>query len=238
MLFLIIIIAILATVFGGLFALKFKDKLHLVLGFSAGALIGVAFFDLLPESIRLASPQFNTNIVASVIALGFIIYLIIDRTLSIHCHEDACHNINHCGHFGAGALALHSFLDGLAIGVAFQASNIIGYIVTVAILMHKFSDGINTVGLILKNDGTPKSAGKWLIIVALAPALGIAATILFALPITWLGLILAGFCGFFLYIGASDLLPESHHDHPTLWTTLATLVGIAVVYLAINLTNL
>jgi len=227
-----------ATILGGLFALKFKDKLHLVLGFSAGALIGVAFFDLLPESIELAGSQFDVNIVASVIASGFIIYLIFDRVLNIHCHEDNCHNANHRGSLGAGSLALHSFLDGLAIGVAFQASNAMGYIITVAILMHKFSDGINTVGLILKNEGTQKSAWQWLIIVALAPALGIAATLLFILPAAWLGLILAGFCGFFLYIGASDLLPESHHDHPTLWTTLATLAGIAIVYLAVILTDL
>lgn len=235
MMILVIIVAILATLLGGIFALKLKDKLHLVLGFSAGALIGVAFFDLLPEAIDLAGQEFSVSLVASIIALGFIIYLIIDRTLSIHCHEEDCHNTNHRGHLGAGSLALHSFLDGLAIGVAFQASNTIGYIVTAAILMHKFSDGVNTVGLILKNDGTAKSAWKWLLIVAIAPALGIAVTWFVILPSTWLGLMLAGFCGFFLYIGASDLLPESHHDHPTLWTTVATLAGIGAVYLVIGL---
>jgi zinc transporter ZupT len=223
-----------ATFLGGLFAIRFKDKLHLVLGFSAGAVIGVAFFDLLPEALALESKNSAVG-VTTVIALGFLVYLILDRTISLHfCPEEKCHNPEHRGKLGAGTLALHSLLDGIAIGLAFQAAPAVGAVVTAAVLTHDFSDGINTVGLILKNSGSKKSAFGWLALDAVAPLIGVVATLFFSLSQDVLGIILALFCGFFIYIGASDLLPESHHAHPTRWTTIMTLAGAAVLYLIIK----
>ncbi len=229
-----------STMLGGLFALRFKDKLHLILGFSAGAVIGVAFFDLLPEAINLGHGLYDISFVTGIVALGFIIYLILDRLILFHPHVDSddCHNEHHQsrGWLGAGTLAVHSFLDGLAIGLAFQVSSAVGAIVAVAVLTHDFSDGINTVGLILKRGmDKKKEAFKWLLLDAIAPVLGVIATLFFTLPETTLGLILAVFCGFFLYIGASELLPESHHGHPTRLTTIMTILGIAVLYLAVKL---
>ncbi len=231
----------LSTFFGGLFALRFKDKLHLILGFSAGAIIGVAFFDLLPEAINLGSKGYSVATVVSVTALGFIVYTMLDRFVFFHTHEedsaDHHHNIKR-GILGAGSLSAHSFLDGAAIGLAFKVSAAVGAIVAIAVLVHDFSDGINTVNLILKNSGTKSRAFKWLLVDALAPVAGVASTLFFSIPESSLGLVLATFCGFFLYIGASDLLPESHHSHPTYWTTLMTLLGMAVLYIAIKLVNI
>lgn len=225
-----------ATFLGGLFALKFRDKLHLVLGFSAGAVIGVAFFDLLPEAIELSSVEYDAAFVATIIASGFLLYLILDRTIALHfCPDEECNNPDHRGKLGAGTLSVHSFLDGVAIGLAFQASPVVGAIVTTAVLTHDFSDGINTVSLILKNKGSKKQAIRWLVADAIAPILGVLSTLFFSLPDKTLGLVLALFCGFFLYIGASDLLPESHHAHPTKWTTYATVLGVAVMFLVVKL---
>lgn len=236
MLILLGLAATAATFLGGLFAIKFKDKLHLILGFSAGAVIGVAFFDLLPEALNLAAGSFSLNQIATFIALGFISYLILDRAVSIHfCPEGDCGNPTHRGQLGAGTLSAHSFLDGIAIGLAFQVSPIVGAIVTVAVLTHDFSDGINTVSFILKNKGSKKQALRWLSFDAVAPLLGVLVTLFFSLPGQILGLVLAVFCGFFLYIGASDLLPESHHSHPTRWTTVMTVLGVAVMYFVIKL---
>lgn len=227
-----------ATLMGGMFALKFRDKLHLILGFSAGAVIGVAFFDLLPEALNLAKGNSNANYVATFIALGFICYLILDRTVSIHyCPEGNCENPTHRSRLGAGTLATHSFLDGIAIGLAFQVSSMIGIIVTVAVLTHDFSDGINTVSIVLKNKGSRKQAMRWLAVDAIAPLLGVLVTLFLSLPERSLGIFLALFCGFFLYIGASDLLPESHHAHPTKWTTLMTLLGMVLMYVVIRLAS-
>lgn len=228
--------AILATFLGGLFALRFHDKLHLILGFSAGAIIGVAFFDLLPEALGLTSGQLEISRITSIVALGFVIYLFIDRFIvGHHDADDNCERHNNRGRLGAGSLSLHSLLDGLAIGFAFQVSTAVGLIVTLAVLTHDFSDGINTVGLIMKNGGGKREAFKWLLVDALAPAVGISLSFLFSPGPIVLGIILALFCGFFLYIGASELLPESHHAHPTVWTTAMTVLGIVVLYLVISI---
>lgn len=234
MIILISIAAFAFTILGGLFALKFKDKLHLILGFSAGAVIGVAFFDLLPEAIELGG---DTSKVTAVVAIGFIFYMILDRFIILHSHHDDEHEHAHNkrGILGATSLSIHSFLDGIGIGLAFQVSTSVGMIVTTAVLVHDFSDGINTVNMILKNNGEKMKAVKWLIVDALAPVLGICATLLFSLSETSLGTLLALFTGFFLYIGASDLLPESHHSHPTVWTTVLTVLGMVVIYTAIRL---
>ena len=70
---------------------------------------------------------------------------------------------------------------------------------------------------------------------ALAPLVGVLSTLLFTVSEGNLGLLLALFAGFFLYIGASDLLPESHHAHPKRWTTVATVLGMAVIYIIVQL---
>ena len=282
--------AFVATMIGGLVALRFKDKLHLILGFSAGAIIAVAFFDLMPEAIDIGGKYYGTATVPSIVALGFLTYLVLDRLIFLHAHahEDghehelsapetravngsfAGDSFAHArrGILGASSLSFHSFLDGVAIGLAFQVSPAVGAIVAVAVLVHDFSDGINTVNLILKNmkqgigdrvqgigdkeqvasdklqvtsrgkkaEGS-RLALKFLIVDALAPIVGVASTLFFTLPESALAIILALFSGFFLYIGATDLIPESHHAHPKFLTTAMTLLGAGILYMAIHFAN-
>ena len=234
MVVLISLLTVISTFLGGVFALKFKDQLHMILGFSAGAVLGVAFFDLLPEAVNLGTKNYSAGFVTSIIAVGFAVFMIIDRALSIH-HQDE--GQNNKGKIGAATLSLHSFLDGVGIGLAFKVSPAIGAVVTAAVLAHDFSDGINTVNVVLKNSGSRAQAFEWLIIDALAPAVGAASTLLFSLPQNKFGLVIAIFAGFFLYLGASDILPESHHNHPTLWTTVSTILGMLVILLAIHLAS-
>jgi ZIP family zinc transporter len=243
MIFLIGVLAFFATFLGGVFALRFKDKLHLILGFSAGAVIAVAFFDLLPEALELGGSVFSIPTLLSFAAVGFFAFMVLDRFAFFHgCHSEG-HSHEHThdsenGKLGAGALSVHSFLDGIAIGLSFHVSAAVGAIVTAAVLTHDFSDGINTVNLILKNGGNRATAMKWLLLDAIAPMLGIGTTLFFTLPEAVLGVMLAIFAGFFLYIGASDLLPESHHNHPTYWTTFMTLLGVVVLYGAIHIAGI
>ena len=231
-----------ATYSGGLFALRLQDKLHLVLGFSAGAVIAVAFFDLLPEAIDLATPLHSVASVLAWSAFGFLIYLVIDRIQlprinEIDAHKIAMRQAVRRGALGAGSLSAHSFLDGIAIGIAFQASSSVGAIVTVAVLAHDFSDGINTMAVVLKNNGNRQRAMRWLLADSVAPGIGIASTLLFTLSPSGLGIVLALFAGFFLYLGASDLIPESYHAHPRFLTTVMTLLSAALLYLAVTLAN-
>ena len=73
---------------------------------------------------------------------------------------------------------------------------------------------------------------KWLAVDALAPAFGVIAAYCLTVSNSTLGIILSVFVGLFLYISASDLIPESHHKHPAIWTTISTIIGMAVIFVA------
>ncbi|HUY62803.1 MAG TPA: ZIP family metal transporter [Candidatus Paceibacterota bacterium] len=230
--------ASIATFIGGSFALKFRDKLHLILGFSAGAVAGVALFDLLPEAIQLGTKYHSAETVALAVAAGLFGYLVLDRLIFLHSHDEDNGEANAPrGSFGALTLSAHSFLDGIAIGVGFQASAAVGMVVTVAVLTHDFSDGINTVNLVLRNGGPWRQAFRWLLVDAAAPVLGAASTLLVAIPDSAIGLILGIFVGTFLYLSSSDLIPESHHRHPRALTTVMTLFGAGLLYLVVHLAS-
>jgi len=233
-LFFISIAAFFSTLVGGFFALHLKDRLHLILGFSAGAIIAVAFFDLLPEALELAGEHHEPSTILTLTVIGFAAYLMFDRFVLLHGHTEVSEH-NHRDVAGAASLSLHSFLDGIGIGLAFHVSTAVGVVVAAAVLSHDFSDGINTVNMILKNKGERMKAMKWLFVDASAPVLGIISTLFFTVSDEKLGLLLALFAGFFLYIGASDLIPESYHNHPMRWTTVSTIIGIVFLYIAISL---
>jgi ZIP family zinc transporter len=230
--------AFLATLLGGSFALRYRDQLHLILGFSSGAVLGVALFDLLPESIDLTRGRYPTATVALLIAVGFFAFMFLNRVLLLHPESDEDEHVHAAGSLGAASLSLHSFLDGVGIGLAFKVSTTVGGIVAAAVLAHDFSDGINTVTMILRNRGRGILAFRWLLLDAAAPVIGVAVTFAFGLSDVHLGLVLSVFCGFFLYLGASDLLPESHHRHPKLLTGVMNIAGAAVIWVTVHFATL
>lgn len=231
--------AFVSTMLGGLLALRLRDRLHIVLGFSAGAVVAVAFFDLIPEALDLGQATHQLSTIVAFTALGFLLYLLMDRVILLghshgedeHMHEGA---VEARGYVRAGSLSIHSFLDGVGIGLAFQVNAAVGLVVAAAVLAHDFSDGINTVNVVVRHGGEFKKALRWLVVDAMAPVLGVLVTLLFSVSQESLSLLLALFAGFFLYIGASDLIPESHHQHPKFLTTFMTLLGAGVLYVAIH----
>ncbi|MES2216479.1 MAG: ZIP family metal transporter [Patescibacteria group bacterium] len=250
---LLAIVASIAAFLGGFIALRFRDKLHIILGLSAGAVIGAALFDLIPESISLVSGLYAPEQMTALTAGGFLLYLILDRIFSFHSHADESgldeHGYDevgegrgdsgHRGTLGAASFCLHSLIDGIAIGVAFQASATIGTVVSIAVIAHRFSDGVNTIGLILKHAetngvGKDSRAWAWLTAVAIAPIVGAASTFAVSVSSQSLAILLAVFAGFFLYIGASDLIPEGHHSHSKILTTAMTILGVVVLYLIVH----
>lgn len=240
-LLLIVTIAFAATMLGGVFALRFRDRLHLILGFSAGAVVAVALFDLLPEALS-SGASYGPATISLFLAGGFLAYLILDRLILIHPHD---HGDGHShgdvsarGIAGALTLSTHSVFDGIAIGIGFQASPGVGIVIAAAVIAHDFSDGINTVSFIVRGGGTWQRALPWLLADAIAPVLGALSTLLFRIPPTEIGPVLAVFAGSFLYLGASDLIPESHHQHPRAATTFMTLLGAAVIFLAVRASGL
>jgi ZIP family zinc transporter len=119
--------------------------------------------------------------------------------------------------------------------LAFQVSEAAGVIVAIAVLAHDFLDGANTVTLSLSGGASASTARRWLVADAAAPLVGVLIARLVAVPATTLALLLALFAGFFLYIGASELLPRSHERRPRLSTTAATALGLAFIYVVVRL---
>jgi zinc transporter ZupT len=242
MTFLLAVLASIAAFAGGYMALRFQDKLHIILGLSAGTVMGAALFDLIPEALELTQGRYDPHFILTLTGVGFFLYLILDRLFSFHSHDHSDEGevshpeiSNHVrGGIGAASFSLHSLIDGIAIGLAFQASVEIGIVVALAVVAHRFSDGINTIGVILKHKGEKRHAWLWLTVVALAPVVGAALTYLMFVPLHTLAILLAVFSGFFLYIGASDLIPEGHHSHSKILTTLMTLLGAGILYTIIH----
>jgi len=213
----------LATLSGGLIALALRKHVHLLLGFSAGAILGVALLELLPEASRAGGGQLqDTGLYAGV---GFMAYLLIDRIPPLTRGVPSVS----IGHLGPASLTAHSVLDGLAIGVAFQASEPLGLAVATAIIAHDLSDGANTVNLSLVGGGAG-SALRWLLADAAAPTVGVVLAELAHIPRVALAPLLAVFAGSFLYIGAGKLIAESYRRHPHLWTSVMSALGFGAVY--------
>lgn len=224
-----------STFLGGLFALKNKDRLHLIMSLTAGVLIGVVFFDLMPEIFAL-SKENSLDINLPLISLvgAFLLIHILEKFALIHSvHEEeyATHRHPTVGLINASGLSFHSFLDGVGIGLGFQVNPHVGFIVALAVIAHDFSDGLNTVTLMLSHKNTIKKATILLLIDAAAPILGVLSTLLFSIPNNILILYLGFFAGFLLYIGASDLLPEAHSQHSSFKLIGLTLVGIIFIFL-------
>ena len=155
-------------------------------------------------------------------------FAVLDRLVARHDCEGQVNPAR--GLVGAASFSAHSVLDGFAMGVAFQTSEAIGLIVAAAVLAHDFADGLNTVNVVTKNGGSRSFAMRWLAVDAIAPVVGAGLSLLVAASAGTLALLLALFCGFFLHIGASGLLPESHRAYPRPATTFATLAGAGFLY--------
>ena len=234
-------ITFISTLLGGLFALRHKDRLHRILGFTAGVVIGVVAFDLLPEIFELIEAQ-SIEATWPMVALvaGFLVFHIIEKSILLHhSQEDEYEDHKHPQVGMASALALigHSFLDGMAIGLAFQVNTGVGVAVAVAVIAHDFTDGLNTVSLMLLNKNSSKRAVGFLALDALAPVLGALSTLLFTIPDAGLVIYLGFFAGFLLYIGASEVLPEAHSKHSSYKTIVLTVLGAALMFVVTQLVH-
>lgn len=224
-----------STFLGGLVGLKYKDKLHLILGFTAGVLLGVVAFDIFPELIDLLQKTNTPTMVAmGALVAGFLIFHILEKLLLIHHSQEeeyGLHKHPTVGVLSALALSGHSFLDGVGIGLGFQVSSTVGILVALAVIAHDFSDGLNTVSLMLAHKNTTAKARLMLLVDAIAPVLGVLSTLLFSVPEKILVIYLGFFAGFLLYIGAADILPEAHAQHSSRWTILMTVIGVTFIFL-------
>lgn len=237
--FILSIAAALAALLGGYLALKNQKRIHLALGFTAGIILGLVAFDLLPEIFEITNNT-GLDITWPMIALvaGFLLFHVIEKFILLHnSHEShyGPHQHPYVGIAGAVALCGHSFLDGVSIGIAFQVNTAVGVAVAIAVIGHRFADGFNTTNVMLFHKNKPAVAKKMLLIAAVMPILGGLSTLFFTLSESVLGIYLGFFAGFLLYIGASDILPEAHSKNSSRLTIGLTVLGVAFIFLVTRL---
>lgn len=216
------------TIAGGAFALRFRHRLMWIMAFSSGMVIGVAFLDLLPEVVQTAQRE-RIDVRELMIALlcGFVAIFLLEKATIIHSEKqhDAPGHQHRVGVVGAMGLSFHSFLDGLAIGVGFQAGKDVGFVVLLAVVAHDFADGLNTVTFMLASRNKPGRTVALLLVDAVAPVLGALCASAFTIAPHVLAFQIAFFAGFLLYLGASDLLPHVH-EQPRPLLIACTIAGL------------
>jgi len=245
-----LILAIIAgsvlSLVGGIALLKVKKyrerAILLALPFGAGALLAAAFLDLLPEAFELGEP----NDILLWTLVGFLVFFLLERTSSwFHSHHT--HDLEGEGKHAsqrfliiAGDIA-HNAIDGLAIGAAFLVSIPTGIITTIAVSAHEIPKELGTFALLLSRGWKDKK----IIIANLATAV---ATLIAALIIYFLGSeatitigpLLGMTAGFFIYIAASDIIPDIHEQPRKVGTVQAAMLvaGIIIVGWVISLLHI
>jgi zinc transporter ZupT len=232
--FIFAILTFIATLIGGFAALRLKEKMHLLFGLTAGVILSVVSFDLLPEISDISS-RLGIDIHSSLVwmVIGFLAFHVAEKAIVMnHAHEDEYEDHKHpvVGVGAAMALIGHSFLDGIGIGVGFQISPTVGTAIAMAVLAHDFADGVNTVTLMLAHNNSRAKTLWFLFLDAFAPVVGAGVGYLYAFPERFSIVYLGIFAGFLLYIGASHILPEAHSKKSSWGTVLMTILGTVLTY--------
>ena len=226
-------VTVISTFCGGMTALRYHRQLTTLIALTGGVVVAVALFDVLPEAIDAVD---DPRRVTLLVGAGFISFFLIERLLVLHHRDEAEQARAHArvGVLGAAGLSVHSFVDGLGIGLAFHLNNATGYLVFLAVVTHDFADGLNTVSFILSQRQDRAKALTWLAIDSLAPFLGAIVGTFVSISEFGLGHLLAVYAGFFLFMGATDLLPEAHH-HPSRLRVAVTTLGFAATFVIARL---
>jgi len=210
-----------ATFAGGRLALRVEQWSGLLLGTTAGMVLGVALFDLLPDAIAIGGSRPGSAALLTVTGLALIGYMLIDR-LADH-RWPALAGVRSA--LAPASLTMHSFIDGAGIGLAFQLAPSVGWLVAIAVIAHDLADGVNAVSL-AGATGNRRAAEIWLVINALAPVAGALVGGALTISPPLFAMLLCAFAGIFLYIGAAHLLPRSHALRPQASTGFASMTGM------------
>ncbi|MGW1748168.1 ZIP family metal transporter [Streptomyces sp. NPDC002092] len=232
--------AFLMTLAGGWTAQRVTDRRHLVLGLAGGLMLGVVGLDLLPEALKAAGEEvFGVPAALLLFVVGFLLAHLVERLLAArqasHGGEESNGRAPEVGLTAAAAMVGHSYMDGVAIGAAFQVGGGMGTAVTLAVVAHDFADGFNTYTITSLYGNARRKALTMLFADAVAPVAGAASAAFVTIPKGLLGGYLGLFGGVLLYLAAAEILPEAHHEHPARSTLLCTVAGAAFIWLVVGL---
>lgn len=202
------------------------------LSFAAGALLGATFLDILPESL-----ESGTKNIFLYVLFGIVIFFILEKFfLWYHCHGVECsaHKQQSSPLILIGD-AIHNFIDGTIIALAFLADINLGIITTIAVIFHEIPQEIGDFSILLYGGMKKSKALAWNFIVAL-PIIA-AAVLTYFLSDFFngiIGILLAFIAGHFIYISTADLIPELHKElsfRRSVGQLMLLLAGIAAIWL-------
>jgi zinc transporter ZupT len=233
---LLTLLTAISTITGGAIAVRQRHRVHLLLGFGAGVLLGAIFFDLLPGALVAAKQQgWTTRTVLALVVIGFLFFYLAERVVMRHlsesgdCEGEAQRRI---GRMSAVGLIAHSTIDGASIAAATLLSWQTGLIIALGIIAHDFSDGLNTM-LLVTNGGQPgRGEYAFLLADALAPVFGSGLVLASKIPPKGVGLFLGLTSGFFLFTATGHLLPEANRRSVSFSVPIATIAGVLFIALA------
>lgn len=225
---------------GGLLVLRFKKYFNNILGFAGGVMLAVVIFEIIPEIVHLHEElEFSLTIGLGAILFGILFFHILAFFLPLHehGHHDAEHdNHNHKNHlspklgvYGAVVMIIHSFIDGLGIGLAFQLSSTIGIVIAIAVMTHNFSDGVNTVSTLLHSAVNNTKLKILFILNIMAPIAGVLVSKIITVNEFYIYVYLGLFSGSILYLAISDILPQAHSEKNKITPILFTILGVIFV---------
>ena len=223
-----------AVSFGASFAVIISEKrvrrfVHWVIGFAIGVLLGVVFFDLLPETFEMIGVEYALPLVLG----GFLLFFALEMFISwFHWHgdEDRPHVTGYLVLFGD---AVHNFIDGVIIALAFLTDISVGVGASLAVVMHEIPQEVSDFAIMLHSGFSKWRAMMYNVLVSLTTILGALLGYWFASGENIVGVLLAIVAGNFLYLAAADLIPELHHSHKSssaLAQIALILFGIALIY--------
>ncbi len=241
----IIIATIIVTLFSlsGILTLSMNEKtLHRVLffliAFSAGSILGASLFDLLPEAVELVSE----NEVFNIIAFGFIFFFFLERFIYWYHghghseeieddHGDPPEGFAYLNLLGDG---IHNFIDGMVIAASFNASIELGVTTTIAVIFHELPQEMGDYGILIYAGIDKTKALVYNFIAASTVILGgLFASVFLETVESLEGSLVAFSAGAFLYLAASELIPELQKERDlkrSLLQFIIFLLGMAVIY--------
>ncbi len=197
-------------------------------GFASGTLLGGAFFGLLPESL----PKNGAMTTSYAVILGIVAFFSIEKFLHWrHCHEENCevHAFAYTSLVGDG---VHNFIDGMLIAATFMLSFELGFVTTLAVIFHEIPQEIGDFGVLIYGGFSKKKALTYNFVSALTAILGATVTYFLAFLQGIYMLLVPFAAGGFIYIAATDLMPELHkksHAVESIVQLFSILLGLGLM---------